>query len=140
MEINEVNPDGNVYQLKDATARTEIAQIKAQNIYSTEEANTGKKWIDGKPIYRKVCTGRYSTAAQTTTNLVPIANFSNVKNVIDIRGIQQETENRYAVIPNFVSSLEWNSASTGGGIQIFSTLARTNCPFIICIEYTKTTD
>lgn len=57
MEISEINPDGNVYQLKDATARTEIAQIKAQKVYSTEEVDTGKKWIDGKSIYRKVFTG-----------------------------------------------------------------------------------
>lgn len=57
MEISEINPDGNVYQLKDATARTETAQIKAQKVYSTEEMDTGKKWIDGKSIYRRVFTG-----------------------------------------------------------------------------------
>ena len=54
MEISEVNPDGNVYQLKDATARTEIAQIRAQDSYSTTEVQTTRKWIDNKPIYRKV--------------------------------------------------------------------------------------
>lgn len=53
MEISEVNPDGNVYQLKDTTARTKLAQIETQNVYSTEETDTGKKWIDGRTIYRK---------------------------------------------------------------------------------------
>ncbi len=54
MEISQINPDGNVYDLKDATARADIAQIKAQDVYATEETDTGKKWIDGKTIYRIV--------------------------------------------------------------------------------------
>lgn len=31
--------------------------------YSTNEINTGKIWIDGKPIYRKVFTGTLGTTA-----------------------------------------------------------------------------
>ena len=31
-----------------------INTLNEQRSYSTEEVNTGKKWIDGKPIYRKV--------------------------------------------------------------------------------------
>lgn len=54
MEISEVNPDGNVYQLKDSTARAEIAQIKAQEVYSATETDTGQRWVDGKTIYRIV--------------------------------------------------------------------------------------
>lgn len=65
MEISEVNPDGNVYQLKDATARTEIAQIKAQDAYSTAEIDTGRKWIDGKTIYRRVLTATGTTVVDT---------------------------------------------------------------------------
>lgn len=53
MEISEINPDGNVYQIKDATARTQIADLAAKGDYSTTEIDTGKKWIDGKTIYRK---------------------------------------------------------------------------------------
>lgn len=30
------------------------------NKYSTDEQNTGKKWIDGRPIYRKVVRGTLS--------------------------------------------------------------------------------
>lgn len=29
-------------------------KIEANNIYSTEEIDTGKVWINGKPLYRKV--------------------------------------------------------------------------------------
>lgn len=78
MEISEINPDGNVYQLKDATARTEIAQIKAQDVYSTAETDTGKKWIDGRTIYRKAGyhAGTVSTANVTLDN-------SLTKSVVD---------------------------------------------------------
>lgn len=71
MEISEVNPDGNVYQLKDATARTEIAQLKAQKVYSTEEVDTGEKWIDGSTIYRKVITFLNPRGDWTAVDLSP---------------------------------------------------------------------
>lgn len=31
-----------------------LADLKNNMVYSTNEVNTGKKWIDGKTIYRKV--------------------------------------------------------------------------------------
>lgn len=140
MEISEVNPDGNVYQLKDATSRTEIAQMKAQNVYSTEEVNTGKKWIDGKPIYRRAYTGRYTAAAQGRVTLVPIAELSDVETMLDIRGIQGVSATTYSSIPNLNTSLEWHTSGSGQGVQVFTEAARTNMPITIWYEYTKTTD
>ena len=42
--------------LKEITNSIETINTKLTNLgnYSTKEINTGKKWIDGKPIYRKV--------------------------------------------------------------------------------------
>lgn len=37
--------------------KDKIEQINNSRIYSTEEINTGKKWIDGQDIYSKVLTG-----------------------------------------------------------------------------------
>lgn len=45
-----VERDGQVYDIEDSTARSQIAALQA---YSLAEVDTGKKWIDGKPIYRK---------------------------------------------------------------------------------------
>jgi hypothetical protein len=48
------------YAIKATSGLSENAQdnvintLNEQRSYSTEEVNTGKKWIDGKPIYRKV--------------------------------------------------------------------------------------
>ena len=46
-EASEIEAGGEVRTIKDATARKSL-------VYSTDETDTGKKWIDGKPIYRKV--------------------------------------------------------------------------------------
>ena len=45
-EIKQVDINGRLYDIEDETARK-------NNVYSTTETDTGKKWIDGKPIYRK---------------------------------------------------------------------------------------
>lgn len=49
---------GNRWDFKDEAARTRIETIEQKVdknfTYSTEEVDTGEKWIDGKPIYRKV--------------------------------------------------------------------------------------
>ena len=79
MEISEVNPDGNVYQLKDATARTGLAQIEAQNTYATTEMDTGKKWIDGKKIYRRcfIVTSAITILGGNSQNFLNIPGFSS---------------------------------------------------------------
>lgn len=53
-------------------------ELNKDNIYSTEETFTGKYWIDGKKIYRKVVTGTI-TSAHTKINL-------SHDNIINISG------------------------------------------------------
>lgn len=62
-EIYQVDINGAVYGLEDETARKD-------NVYSTTETDTGKKWIDGKPIYRKA--GIYNNGASTGTGSIVI--------------------------------------------------------------------
>ena len=97
MEISEVNPDGNVYQIKDATARTEIAQIKAQSVYSTEETDTGMKWIDGSTIYKKVIlTGALPNAAKKNIS----HGISSLKYIISLSGMTYNPTTRsYFTLP-----------------------------------------
>ena len=84
MEISKINPDGTTYDLKDATARSEIEELKENQNYSTEEIDTGKKWINGKPIYRKSgfiasITGTENYAIDTTITT------ANVETILDLR-------------------------------------------------------
>lgn len=137
MEISEVNPDGNVYQLKDATARTEIAQIKAQNTYSTEKTDTGKKWIDGKTIYRVTTSGTKSIPANSTVTLFTIPVGGALETVISAN-VYWRRENDPA----------WGSMSANGRTTItrrsgnniivegFTVDAITSKLFIATVEFT----
>lgn len=140
MDISEVNPDGNVYQLKDSAARAGLAQIAAQNIYSTTETDTGKKWIDGKPIYRRVVTGTYNVKAQDYTTLIPIEDLTFVDTMVDIRGFHIIQTNLQTFIPNANTGLDWHAGGASPGVLIFSQNVIANDKITIWIEYTKTTD
>lgn len=56
----------------------------AENVYSTEETVCGK-WIDGKPIYRKVIAGKL---AKNSGNILTFANVLdlNIDRVINLYG------------------------------------------------------
>lgn len=68
------------------------AMIQTQNInfgafpdanYSTTEFNTGKTWVDGKPIYCRV----FDTGLVTTSTLQPLrTGLYNIDNVIEAEG------------------------------------------------------
>lgn len=98
MDISEISPDGIVYNLKDATARTalttlsehvdseverldeRIDQAGGAVPYDTNERDTGVKWIDGRPVYSKTFTG---TGTTTITNALP----AETDEIVEIRGL-----------------------------------------------------
>lgn len=133
MEISEVNPDGNVYQLKDATARSEITQIKAQNIYSGEETDTGKKWIDGKTIYRRAY------------NLGDVINgkdltIPEIDKVINMSGVAKydSSQNLWAPIPGVTVANFVVFSYITNGIRVRSTsTSATIYSVLLTVEYTK---
>lgn len=114
-----------------------INTLNEQRSYSTEEVNTGKKWKDGKTIYRKVVTSAF-TSNQSLT--IPISN--------------EITANDYQVI-DFSNSLirgdygtrqPWGTSSTTTTVDIYvssgSIYFLTNHPggtLEAVVEYTKTT-
>ncbi|PJJ30520.1 hypothetical protein H171_4126 [[Clostridium] celerecrescens 18A] len=63
----------------------------SENVYSTEETVCGK-WIDGKPIYRKVISG---TLAANSGNSIAFANVPelNIDRVINLYGNMVEKQN-----------------------------------------------
>lgn len=68
--------------------------LKSANTYSTEEVNTGKTWIDGKPIYRK----SYAVAAFPNKGFVNVPlNISNLGQVVDYYGIASDGTNTIRV-------------------------------------------
>jgi hypothetical protein len=117
--------------------------------YTTSEQFTGKMWIDGKPIYRRVFTGNI-VAVANSVNAV-IAYTSGISKLISISGWWQiggtiaskfnvgslnnnTIENKAAYMIGYVNS------NSGLGLESVSPLARTgttNNAFEVCVEYTR---
>lgn len=105
--------------------------------YSTTEINTGKVWIDSKPIYRKVITGNYNDNATILSNISTLINISGtgdcgtgVTRLLPYYEIYNNqpficTLNKQSNNITFVSKLEGTSHI--GSLNIV-------------VEYTKTTD
>lgn len=111
-------------------------KITNTNTYSTEEKNTGKKWIDGKDIYRKVIT-------QNNANQIDLANLS-IDTLIETRGQVKVTNPSYDICALDFSWTGGDSVLRG----IFTQYTGTNLVFNIknitinyihvILEYTKT--
>ena len=105
---------------------------------TTEETFTGKYWIDGKPIYRKVWTiGASSTLNQDISISAPITNLDKV---VDFRG-GVYFENYY--VPwNFYNwantTFSYIAFYRNGNISYRIARAISSANFIV--EYTKTSE
>lgn len=106
--------------------------------YSTEETFTGKHWIDGKPIYRKVITGNTGVL-----NNVSKYNISDNVNICTrIEGFIIDGSNNLIPI-NYSNSgaLVWAYITAERKLGIQSNVTYfDNYQFYAVIEYTKTTD
>lgn len=116
--------------------------INQNNTYSTSETLTGKIWIDGKPIYRKVVLINSISGTNVNEIAVPTNIDTMLPNVCGI--VYDNSGNGYFINYN-------NVYNTGQDIGAFYYKAH-NCISIkqyaefninngyIIIEYTKTTD
>lgn len=76
---------GTIYENEDETARnnaqsvqTSVNTLISQKTYSTSEINTGKKWIDDKPIYRKVVTATSGAGPSAWGWAITQNDFNNI--------------------------------------------------------------
>lgn len=125
-------------------------EVRKSEVYSIEEVDTGKIWVDGKKIYRRVYCGHRNESDDTHFN-VPIG-FDTWKDVVNLNGsvylftgntvpipgtlLNQTTIN---VIPLIILGKEadWNPNS------FYITPSKMEDKvkdYIIIFEYTKTTD
>lgn len=109
-------------------------------IYSTDEVRTGKKWLNGKPIYRKCFYAANISAAG------PVLFGSITQDLEDIT-LSTGTWNDGAASPMVIPmGVEYNSVSASPRVDIANgnlfldktagTLTRVN----VTLEYTKSTD
>lgn len=104
--------------------------------YSTTETNTGKKWIDGKPIYRRLFTGlSFGNVATTWTNTgAAIQDGDTLVNALVMRSYDSSVHGEIPIAFNKTTkNLQYYAYAnmTTVGVWAFDE---------IFVEYTKTTD
>lgn len=111
-------------------------EYEANNTYSTNEVNTGKTWIDGKPIYR-VIIEKNVTASVTLQNALP----PNIAEIVTMGCVLKLTTGSYYIIPQFGGTgySGYVVANPSNRSLIIST-SNYYGVYRISIEYTKTTD
>lgn len=146
--VDIIDIEGVQYDIQDTPTKTQaeenaqkIEELENLDLYSLEEIQTASKWIDNKPIYRKViATGALPNATQKS---VPHG-IANMDKVVKILGVAENPTSRaFAVLP-LVSGTAGASVlvtaytdrivmQTGSNWSVFSSS-------YIILEYTKTTD
>jgi hypothetical protein len=121
-----------------------VNTLRTQDSYSIEEVNTGKKWIDGKPIYRKVVQ---FVAPSQPANAVDLSSL-NIDEVISQHYLIHDTnggkDNYAQMSTTYYDTGSWMFALYNNITkQIYVT---GNSSWVVgdtitgIIEYTKTTD
>jgi hypothetical protein len=142
------------------TVEDPLYLLEINDIYSTTETLTNKKWINNKPIYRKVITGSTTTISKSilinanleeiclhsgtwssnggeTINIFPSYITVGIDSVLNkIVSLEKEYFMSGTTYPNTltVSSLNREVISFG------ATLTPVAIDFTVIVEYTKTTD
>ena len=144
-DVKTVDIDGSQWSMKDQVARDKIATLE-ENFsslvaYSTNETLTGEKWIDNKPIYRKVYYRSEANAFQFDS-LTLENEFAKTKNLIKINAIAKLSNNNIVPIPWIDNSDTLEIFITPNGDLSTFTLNRAYNIYWykIIVEYTKTTD
>ena len=131
--VNQIEYNGAIYNIQDAEAQKNL-------VYSQNEIDTGKIWIDGKKIYRKVILlpaiakgGKYQIdlSSLTASNYIQLYGFIKVAKdyFIPLLNSDEETPtlNTFIKINNNVLNF-----INGAGREILSGH--------VTLEYTKTTN
>ena len=113
-----------------------INTLNEERSYSTSEVNTGKKWIDGKPIYRKVVDcGNLPNATSKTVN----HNISNFGELVTMFA-RAYSNNTYLPIPYGSTGDPAIIFITKTGVILSTTSNLSSWTDIkVILEYTKTT-
>lgn len=108
--------------------------VSEMESYSTAETDTGKTWIDGKRIYRKVFTGTFNNGTVVSTDL------ENINEITLFQGFTTFTNGYSSMLPyadsHIIASVRLNE---NNDIFFFLESPWANNAYKVIIEYTKTT-
>ena len=131
--VNQIEYNGALYNIQDAEAQKNL-------VYSQNEIDTGRIWIDGKKIYRKVIN--CGILPNNSIKKVPI-NITNINEVINlIATASSKTENLTLSLP-FINRDGSNVTCYKQGDEIILGANVDGSYYETCfvvLEYTKTTN
>ena len=129
-----VDKNGNIMNPK-------IPRYEKKGLHSVDEIKTGNKWVNGKPIYRKVFSGTKSGALQFN---ISDLNIDEVTNAYGNLHVQEGSDNQYRHIPSYGSSSNYVSYEVSLNTNtlniVGATAAYSQGEVTFVLEYTKTTD
>ena len=131
--VNQIEYNGTLYNIQDTEAQKNL-------VYSQNEIDTGKIWIDGKKIYRKVIN--CGAIQSGTLNEIP-TNIVNIGTVVKITAMATSTAyNLTTPIPyTSVGGKKKIIYIQSNNIYIYiDTVEETYDECFAILEYTKTTN
>ena len=137
-DVKIVDIDGSQWNIKDQEARNKIANLETlisnNNTYSTKEIKTSKKWIDGKPIYRKVIFGKITEAIQNI--------YHQIENIDSYIKLEPYMVADVQLFPSFNTGNYYFTIFAASKTQlVLQTInGYINNNYRVTLEYTKTTD
>lgn len=131
--VNQIEYNGALYNIQDAEAQKSL-------VYSQNETDTGKIWIDGKKIYRKVML--LPAIEKGTEYRIDLSSLT-ASNYIQLYGFAKTAENYF--IPLLNSDEQTQTLNTFIGItnnvlRFLNGAEREILSGYVILEYTKTTN
>lgn len=118
-----------------ATLGDSVSKQQAASKYSTSETDTGRTWIDGKKIYRRVVKFGKFSAGETRKDIG--FSFDSIVSAVFLSGSSEErTSSQMPLYPN---DTYWRADATlGGGVVTVRIGSSANSCWVTGIfEYTK---
>lgn len=131
--VNQIEYNGALYNIQDAEAQKSL-------VYSQNEIDTGKIWIDGKKIYRKVIL--LPAIAKGTEYRIDLSSLT-ASNYIQLYGFTKNAENYFIPLLNSdEKTLTLNTfiGITNNVLRFINGVDREILSGYVVLEYTKTTN
>ena len=131
--VNQIEYNGALYNIQDAEAQKNL-------VYSQNEIDTGKIWIDGKKIYRKVIL--LPAIAKGTEYRIDLSSLT-ASNYIQLYGFTKNAENYFIPLLNSDEkniTLNTFIGITNNVLRLINGADREILSGHVVLEYTKTTN
>ena len=131
--VNQIEYNGALYNIQDAEAQKSL-------VYSQNEIDTGKIWIDGKKIYRKVIL--LPAIAKGIEYRIDLSSLT-ASNYIQLYGFIKVAENYFIPLLNSdekTQTLNTFIGITNNVLRFINGVDREILSGHIILEYTKTTN